>query len=196
MTLATSTLSSAPLWYLTRSTGVIAFVLMTLTFGLGLAATQRALASPAWPRFATQQLHRNVSLLGFVFLLTHIVTTLADTYVHVGWWAWVVPFVSGYRATWVTFGTLAFDVLLVVIVTSLLRDRLPVRLWRIVHWTSYLVWPMAFLHFLKTGTDAAHGRWGLYLALASLAFVGVAATARWLTSNEPRGPIRSVGGLR
>jgi predicted ferric reductase len=196
MTVATSTLSSAPLWYVTRSTGVIAFVLMTVTFALGLAATQRALASPSWPRFATQQLHRNISLLRVVFLLAHIITTRADTVVHVGWWAWIVPFASGYRTAWVGLGTMAFDLLLVVLVTSLLRDRMPLRLWRAVHWTSYLVWPLAFLHFLKTGTDAAHGRWGLYLAVVSLIAVGVAATARWLTPNEPRGPVRSVRGVR
>ena len=63
---AASTFSSSPLWYLTRSTGITAFVLLTLTTVLGIAATQRALASPAWPRFATQQLHRNVSLLAMV----------------------------------------------------------------------------------------------------------------------------------
>jgi predicted ferric reductase len=194
--LAASTLSSAPLWYVTRSTGVIAFVLMTLTFGLGLAATQRALASPAWPRFATQQLHRNISLLAFVFILTHVVTTLADTFVHVGWWSWVVPFASGYHPTWVAMGTIAFDLIVVVIVTSLLRDRLPLRVWRTVHWTSYAIWPLAFIHFLKTGTDAAHGKWGLYLALASAVAVALAGAARWMTSNEPRGPIRSVGGVR
>jgi predicted ferric reductase len=196
MTVATTTLSSAPLWYLTRSTGVVAFVLMTITFALGLAATQRALASPAWPRFATQRLHRNISLLSVLFLLLHVVTTLADTFVHVGWWAWIVPFASGYRPTWVAFGTLAFDLLAVVVVSSLLRDRVPLRLWRAIHWSSYLVWPFAFLHFVKTGTDAAHGRWGLYLAVACLAAVGFAATARWMTSNDPRGPVRSVRGAR
>ena len=194
--LAAGALAKAPLWYVTRSTAVVAFVLMTVTFALGLAATQRAIASPAWPRFATQQLHRNVSLLALLFLVAHIVTTLADSFVHVGWWAWIVPFVSGYRAQWVTLGTLAFDTLVVVIVTSLLRDRLPLRLWRAVHWSSYLIWPLAFVHFIKTGTDAAHGRWGLYLAMICLLVVGVAATARWLTPNEPHGPVRSMGGAR
>ena len=194
--LAAGALAKAPLWYVTRSTAVMAFVLMTVTFALGLAATQRAIASPSWPRFATQQLHRNVSLLALLFLLTHIVTTLADSFVTVGWWSWIVPFVSHYRTTWVGFGTVAFDALVVVIVTSLLRDRLPLRLWRGVHWTSYLIWPLAFVHFIKTGTDAAHGRWGLYLAVMCLLVVGVAATARWLTPNEPRGPVRSMGGVR
>ena len=194
--LAAGALAKAPLWYVTRSTAVIAFVLMTITFALGLAATQRALASPAWPRFATQQLHRNVSLLAFLFMVAHIITTLADSFVNVGWWSWIVPFVSGYRPQWVGLGTLAFDALVIVIVTSLLRDRMPLRLWRAVHWTSYAIWPLAFIHFIKTGTDAAHGRWGLYLAVGCLLVVGVAATARWLTPNQPRGPVRSMGGAR
>ena len=194
--LAAGALAKAPLWYVTRSTAVIAFVLMTVTFALGLAATQRALASPSWPRFATQQLHRNVSLLAFLFMLAHIITTLADSFVKVGWWSWIVPFASGYRPLWVGLGTLAFDALVIVIVTSLLRDRMPLRVWRAVHWTSYAIWPLAFTHFVKTGTDAAHGRWGLYLAVVCLLFVGVAATARWLTPNEPRGPVRSMGGAR
>ena len=194
--LASGALAKAPLWYITRSTAVIAFVLMTVTFALGLAATQRALASPSWPRFATQQLHRNVSLLGLLFLVAHIVSTITDSFVNVGWWAWIVPFASGYRPGSVALGTVAFDALALVIVTSLLRDRLPLRFWRVVHWTSYLIWPLAFLHFIKTGTDASHNRWGLYLALACLVAVGFAATARWLTPNEPRGPVRSVRGVR
>lgn len=191
---AASLFASNPLWYTTRSTAVIAFVLLTLTFGLGLAATKRALASRFWPRFATQELHRNISLLALVFLCVHIVTTLADTYVKVGWWSWIVPGVAGYRPFWVALGTIAFDLVVVLIVTSLLRDRMSVRLWRAVHWTAYAMWPLAFFHFLKTGTDAAHGRWGLYLDVVCLLVLGTAAAARWLTSDEPRGPLRSVRG--
>src|SRR5450759_1429681 len=104
MLAAGSKFSSAPLWYLTRSTAIIAFVLMTVSFALGIAATQRELATPGWPRFATQQLHRNVALLCLVALIVHIVTTLADSYVHVGWPALVVPGLSGYHTLWVAVG--------------------------------------------------------------------------------------------
>lgn len=189
---AASAFSSNPLWYMTRSTGVVAFVLLTLSFALGLAATKRGLASRHWPRFATQALHRNISLLALAFMLVHIVTTLADSYVHVGWWAWVVPFASSYRTVWTACGTLAFDIVVVLIVTSLLRDRMSARLWRAIHWSAYAAWPFAFLHFLKTGTDAAHGRWGIYLDALALVFLGLVAGARWLTSDEPSGPLRSV----
>jgi sulfoxide reductase heme-binding subunit YedZ len=188
---STATFSSSPLWYLTRSTGITAFVLLTVTTVLGVAATQRALASPAWPRFATQQLHRNVSLLAMVVLVVHIVTTLLDSYVDVGWLSMVVPFWSSYRTLGVALGTIAFDLLLLVVVTSLLRLRMSARLWRAVHLSSYAAWPIALLHFLNTGTDAAHGGWGIWLGIACAATVLVAAGLRLATSNVPR-PLASV----
>lgn len=193
MTIAasTATFSSSPLWFITRSTGITAFVLLTVATVLGIAATQRALASPAWPRFATQQLHRNVSLLAMLVLVVHIVTTLLDSYVNVGWLSFVVPFWSSYRTLGVALGTTAFDLLLLVVVTSLLRLRMSARLWRTVHLSSYAAWPMALLHFLNTGTDAAHDRWGIWLGIACAATVVAAAGLRLATSNLP-GPLASV----
>jgi methionine sulfoxide reductase heme-binding subunit len=181
------------LWYLTRSTAVVAFVLMTASFALGIAATKRNLATRWWPRFATQQLHRNFAMIAIIALLVHIVTTLTDSYVHVGWAAFVIPGLSGYRTLWVALGTLAFDIFLLVIVSSLLRDRLPARVWRTIHWAVYAAWPLSFLHFLKTGTDAAHGRWGLWLAFLCLVVVTAASVARFATRREALGPLRSVG---
>jgi predicted ferric reductase len=179
--------SGTALWYFTRATAVTAFVLMTISFALGLASTQRVRESRYWPRFATQHLHRNLAVLSLGFILLHIVSTLADTFVHVGWWSFVVPFVSGYKPFWVALGTLAFDAVVLVIVTSLVRDRLPHRLWRATHWTTYALWPLAFGHFLMTGTDAAHGRWGLYLDLGALALLALATTARWVTRDRASG---------
>ncbi len=178
--------STTPLWYITRSSAIVAFVLLTVAFAGGLAATQRVVASRWWPRFATQDLHRNLSLLAMGFIVIHVVTTLADTFVNVGSWSSVVPFVSDYRSTWVGLGTLALDVLVVVIATSLVRHRLSWRVWRAVHWTTYAAWPLALVHFLKTGTDSAHGRWGLYLGLGCL-LVLVAATAARLLGRESAG---------
>ena len=163
---AAATFSSSPLWFLTRSTGLIAFALLTVATVLGIAATQRALASPSWPRFATQQLHRNVSLLSLVFLVAHIVTTLLDSYVTVGWTSLVIPFLSPYHRLWVGVGTIASDLMLAIVVTSLWRTRVSARVWRAVHYLSYVAWPFALGHYLFNGTDAVNGGWGLYARAA------------------------------
>jgi DMSO/TMAO reductase YedYZ heme-binding membrane subunit len=151
------------------------------------------MASRAWPRFATQTLHRNLSLLAVVFVLAHVVTTLADSYVQISWWSFVLPGTSSYQRWWVALGTVAFDVMAVVVVTSLLRHRLTVRTWRVVHWTSYLLWPLALLHFIGTGTDVAHNGWGLWLGVAALLVVVGGSIVRVLSPNAPR-PVRSVVG--
>lgn len=189
--MAAPTLGEAPLWYLSRSTGIVSFVLITVALCLGIASTQRALASPSWPRFATQNLHRNVSLLGLGFLLVHVVVTILDSYVDIGWLTAFVPGVSGYRALWVSLGTLSFDLIVAVVLTSLVRMRLSARWWRWLHYSVYLAWPMAWLHFLKTGTDAAHGRFGLWIALAAAVLVGAAVGARTTLRDDPA-PVRSV----
>jgi sulfoxide reductase heme-binding subunit YedZ len=189
---ASTPFTSAPLWYLTRSTGVTSFVLLTVTMVLGIASTQRALASPHWPRFATQALHRNVSLLGLGLLLVHIATTVLDSFVNVGWLSVVVPFTSSYKRFGVGLGALALDLLLLTVATSLVRLRLPLRLWRAVHLTAYAMWPVSLLHFLLTGTDAKAGQFGMWLGLGAAGAVGLAAAVRMVTPSTPRGPVASL----
>lgn len=190
--MAAPALGDAPFWYLTRSTGITSFVLLTIAMAFGVAATQRALASPAWPRFATQALHRNVSLLGLAFLLVHIPTTIVDGYVSISWWSVVLPGLSDYRTLWVALGTLAFDAVVLAVVSSLLRLRLSAALWRGLHLTTYAAWPLMLLHFLKTGTDAAHGRFGLWIAYVSLGIVVAAAGVRVLVREQAPEPVRSL----
>jgi predicted ferric reductase len=184
--------STAPLWYTTRSTAVIAYVLLTVVTALGVAATQRAVSSPRWPRFATQALHRNLSFLGLLFVLVHVASSVLDGFVPLTWWALVVPGVSRYHRFGVTLGTLAFDVFLVVIATSLVRTRMSASTWRVVHVMSYAAWPLLLVHFIETGTDARHGGWGLWLAIAGIFLVTAAATLRVLRPDVPDGPVRSL----
>lgn len=187
--MAAPTLDQAPLWYLTRSTGLTAFVLLTLATALGVAATQRGLAHPAWPRFATQRLHRNLSLLALVFLGVHVVTTVLDGFVTISGWSVIVPGASAYRTLWVALGTISFDLILLVTASSLLRLRMSHTAWQRLHLTSYAMWPLAWLHYLKTGTDAAG--LGLTVGIVCAGVIGAAAGFRILTDNSPT-PVASV----
>lgn len=188
------TFSSAPLWYLTRSTGVIAFVLLTASVILGIAATERALASPRWPRWATQDLHRNLSVISILLMLVHALTTIADGFVEVSVLALLVPGASGYDRFAVALGTLALDALLLVAVTSFLRLRMPVRMWRSVHCSAYVAWVLSLAHFLMSGTDVKGAGWGLWLGLACAAAVVPAVAFRLRGRRRDTGPVRSVTG--
>ena len=163
-------------WYLTRSTGSVALVLLTGAVVLGVIDVQR-LSTPRWPRFLVDSLHRNVSLLAMVFLGLHILTSVLDSFASISLTDAVVPFAGSYRPFWLGLGALALDLLLAVTITSMLRQRVGFRSWRAVHWLSYASWPVALLHGLGTGSDVK-STWFLALSLACLAAVLVAALTR------------------
>lgn len=176
--LAAAGAGPSPLWYATRATGAVALVLLTGTVLLGIAGTAR-FATPRWPRMITSGLHRNLSLLVVCFLGVHILTAELDTFAPVGWASVLVPFVSAYRPLWLGLGTLAFDLVLALVITSLLRARLGLRAWRSVHWTAYAAWPVALWHGLGTGTDA---RLPLMLGIDAVCAAAVLAAAGWRLS--------------
>jgi methionine sulfoxide reductase heme-binding subunit len=168
----------SPLWFATRATGVIALVLLTATVLLGVASTAR-FGTPRWPRLLTSGLHRSLSLLSVAFVAAHVLTTVLDSYTPIGWTAVIVPFSSPYRTLWLGLGTVASDLLLAVVITSLLRVRLGHRSWRAVHWLAYASWPVALWHGLGTGTDSKRP-W--LLALDALCVTAVACAIFWRLS--------------
>lgn len=171
-----ATAGPSPLWYLTRGAGAVTLVLLTVSVVLGIF-DQRRWRATGWPRFVLDGLHRNVSLLVVVILAIHIVTAIADSFAPIGLKDAVVPFVSSYRPIWLGLGALAFDLLLAIVVTSLLRQRLGHRAWLSVHWLAYATWPIAVVHGLGTGTDTK-AAWMLALTGACVAAVCVATWIR------------------
>jgi methionine sulfoxide reductase heme-binding subunit len=159
------------LWYANRATGVVLVGLLTLATGIGVVSTART-GSPRWPRFATQALHRNVSLLAMAMLVTHIASAVVDTYVDIRWYDAVVPLVGRYRPVWLGLGAVSFDVLVAVTLTSLVRERLNRRWWRSVHVSAYLAWAIGVVHGIGIGTDTS----SVWAVAVNAASVGVVVT--------------------
>lgn len=147
-----SSTSTRALWYLTRGSGVVSLMLLTTVLVLGVLSSVRW-SRATWPRFASQQLHRNVSMLAVSFVAVHVITAVTDPFAPLRITDAVVPFLSRYRPIWVGLGAVAFDLLVALVVTSLLRSRLGLRRWRALHWFAYACWPVAVLHGLGTGSD-------------------------------------------
>jgi methionine sulfoxide reductase heme-binding subunit len=167
------------LWYLSRGSGLVLLVLMSVVVVLGAAVHLRA-APPNWPRFALVEFHRFLSLLAVALLGLHAVTAIVDPYVTIGWAAGVVPFTSPYRPLWVGLGAVAVDLGAAVLLTSLLRHRLGFRAWKAVHWLAYLAWPAAVAHSLGSGNDLRVG-WVAATVGVCVAAVAMAAGARLFT---------------
>ncbi len=173
-------MSLAALWYLNRATGVVSLLLFTLVAVLGLLLGGRPPAGPAARTFGIG-LHRIAGLLAVSFLVVHVGVAVLDNYVDIGVVSAVVPFTSGWRPMAVGLGTVAFDLTLAIVATSLLRTRLGPRVWK------YAALPLAVLHALAAGTDLGSGllRW---ITLGCAAAVVGAAGWRWSRAKRPEIP--------
>jgi sulfoxide reductase heme-binding subunit YedZ len=180
-------------WFLTRGAGAIALVLLSAGMVLGILDVKR-FSSERWPRFVIDRLHRNVSLLALAVLLVHIVTALADGFAPIAIKDVIIPFGSAYRPLWLGLGSLAFDLLLAVSVTSILHARLGNRAWRAVHWAAYACWPLAIIHGLGTGSDGAQV-WMLALTVACVSAALGAAAWRTATATGVEDRHRTVAML-
>src|SRR5438105_7282872 len=159
-------------WYLTRATGAVALLLLTFAVALGVLGVRRW-RSQRWPRFLVDSLHRNVSLLAMVFLALHILTSVLDSFASISLADAFIPFAGSYRPFWLGLGALAFDLLLAVTITSMLRQRVGFRAWRAIHWLTYASWPVALLHGFGTGSDVKQA----WLLIGSVACLGVVLAA-------------------
>jgi sulfoxide reductase heme-binding subunit YedZ len=164
------------LWYLTRGTGIVALVLVTASVLIGILASLRT-GGTRTPRFVVAGLHRNVSLMTVAFIVVHVATTILDAYAPIRVVDAVVPFISAYRPIWLGLGALAFDLILALIITSLVRVRIGLKTWRGIHWFAYACLPVAVVHALGTGSDASRP-WMLAVAISCGAVVVVAALLR------------------
>jgi methionine sulfoxide reductase heme-binding subunit len=178
--------TSSYLWYTTRATGLVTLVLFTAVVCLGTLVSNRVGGSRIG-RFEFNELHRSLSLVAMAFLAVHIVTTIVDSYVPTGWWSTIIPMTSHYERLNIALGTVAFDLMLCVWVSSLMKTRIANSSWRFIHWFSWLAFVAAVVHSFLAGTDARSGI-GLVVVTACSAAVFIAAIWRYV-----RRPARAAG---
>lgn len=139
-------------WWVSRSSGIVAWGLTALAVLWGLALSTRALGrKPPAPWLL--DLHRFLGALAVVFVGVHLVGLYFDPWASFSVPELLVPMASAWKPGPVAWGVLALYLLLAVEITSLLRSRIPNRLWRGVHLTSYAMYAMATVHLLLAGTD-------------------------------------------
>jgi predicted ferric reductase len=139
-------------WFVSRSSGMVAWALLTLSVCWGLFISTKAVAkasSPAW----LLDLHRYLGGTAVLFTVLHLVGLAADNYVTFGWAETFIPMASSWKSGAVAFGIVGFYLLIAIEGTSLAMKRLPRRLWRAVHHLSLVLYFVATYHAIAAGTD-------------------------------------------
>lgn len=186
---------SQALWYASRGAGVVLLVVLTAALVLGVAVRANWLGERG-QRFVGEAMHRNLALLAVGLLVVHVVTAVVDPFVHIGWLAAVVPGTSPYRTLWIGLGALSLDAFLAVVVTSLLRRRMRRRGWRLVHWLTWVAWPLAFVHSLYAGDDTRLSAVAVVYWACAAAVVGAFAARLWVGGRRAADAPRPLAGLR
>jgi DMSO/TMAO reductase YedYZ heme-binding membrane subunit len=182
--------------------GVFALIGLTASVGVGLVASDRIVMTPGH-RVMAQAVHRAVSFGALAFLVIHIVTEILAQRSHVI--DAFIPFLSPYRTFYIGLGTIASDLILLIVVTSIFRKRFTAHgkawRWRAVHYSSYVAFVFGVLHGLLGGRTAkpyVDWSYGFAIALTALAVV-VRFLAISLRSKDkvgaPPGADRAAGGL-
>ncbi len=134
--------------------GVFALVTLTAAVAAGLVATDRIIMSPGG-RVVSQGVHRALSLAAAGFLASHVLLeVLAHRSRPVDA---VAPFLASGRTLYLGLGTLASDLVLLIMATGVARHRFAAgraATWRAIHVTAYLAWPLAVAHGLLAGRQA------------------------------------------
>lgn len=171
-------------WYLTRASGIVAWLMLTASVLWGVMLSAKDLPGrrrPAW----LLDLHRWLGALTLGFIGLHVTALVADSYVHFGAADVLVPFASSWRPAAVALGIVSGWLLVTVQVTSLAMRRLPRKVWHAIHLSSYATFWLATVHAALAGSDRANLLYQVTGALAILAVAG-ASIYRATHRGQPR----------
>lgn len=143
-------------WYMARSAGVLAYLLLWASVVWGLMVTNKVLDGAVKP-LLTFELHQFLSVLALVFSGFHAFILLGDRYIGFGVGDLLIPFKSPYAPIWVGLGVLSFYLTAGLVVSFYVKKRIGHRVWRWLHYASFLGWVMVTFHGLLSGSDS--GTW-------------------------------------
>lgn len=142
-------------WYVSRASGLIAWALVAASIVWGITLSSRLLRRrgiPAW----LLDLHRYLGLLAFVFTFVHLAGLVADNYVHFGWKEIFIPMTSDWKPGAVTWGVVAFYMVVAIQITSWLMRKMPRRIWHMAHLLAYPLFVVGTVHGFQSGADRAN----------------------------------------
>ncbi len=160
-------------WYIVRSSGFIAYLLLWLSTAWGLAIPSK-IADRFLHGSYTFEFHQFISLLSLGFLALHMVVLLADLYLPYSLAQILVPFLSPYRPLWVGIGVIAFYLTAIVTGTYYLRSQIGMKAFRYIHYTSLIGYLGATAHSFFSGTDSS-------LPIAQFMYAGTFLVVVYLT---------------
>ena len=173
-------------WYVARSSGIVAWVLLGVAVVWGILLATRFLGSkprPAW----VLDLHRWLGGLAVTFTGIHLLGLVLDDYVEFGARELLVPMASTWRPAAVAWGVVSLYVLVAIQATSLAMKHLPRRLWKWIHMSSFGLFFVASIHAGMAGTDVTTWAYRV-VAIVLVPTVAFFSAYRTVSVFDPKAP--------
>ncbi len=181
-------------WYVTRSSAIIAWVLMTAAVVWGILLSTRVMRkidNPSW----LQDLHRYLGGTSLIMVLIHMVSLMLDEYAHFSIEELLVPFSIEPRFAGlpIALGILAFYLMVAVQGSSYLINRIPRKAWKAIHYSSYVALVAVSFHAGFSSSQDVSQLWYKSLAIFLVAIGAGAAIVRILVGNRTSQRSASAG---
>ena len=142
------------MWYITRASGLVAYVLLWLSMVWGLGVASKIFDVLLHGTF-TYDFHQYISLLAIGFTLLHMGVLLFDGYMPYSIFQILVPFISAYRPFWIGIGVIGFYLMALVTVTFYMRTKIGMKAFRTIHVFSLVAYFAITLHSFMSGSDSS-----------------------------------------
>jgi hypothetical protein len=172
-------------WYLSRSSAIVAYILLFINLCLGVGLNIRYL-DKVLKRLPALDLHQFTGILAVGFIFLHIFSILGDSYFNFGLKGLLVPGASPYRPTWDSLGVIGFYALMVTTISCFIRKFIGKTTWRVIHYTSLVIFFVVLIHGIGSGTDTATP-WTEWLYLSTGTVLVFLYLVRFLGSRSDRG---------
>jgi predicted ferric reductase len=178
-------------WLASRSFGVVAIVLISLSVGLGLALSGKLLRGRGMPA-RVKTLHEALAVSGLIAILLHGLLLLGDPYLHPGVAGIALPFALASQPVWTALGIIGGWLAAIVTLSFYVRRWIGVAVWRWLHRWTLAVYALGIAHTLGSGTDA-RSTWLLAILGVTAVPIVFAGVHRALPRPRPRPDVSPRG---
>lgn len=164
-------------WYLSRISGITAFILLTFVVAFGLIQTSKSLLRFRVMTVITAlETHRTLAWAGLFAVVIHFSTLLFDDVLRLTLKEALLPFqvVRDFKTAQdfnfmipISLGIFGFYTIVLLIVTSEFRGKITsMKTWRTIHYASFVGYLLFLIHGFVTGSDTQEP-WMLVLYFGS-----------------------------
>lgn len=140
-------------WLTVRTSGIVAYLLLSASTVLGLLTSSRILTRWLQPP-VTLELHRIFSFLSLAALGVHGGALLLDQVEPFTIPQVMAPFMSSYRPVAVAMGILSGYLSAVLTFSFYVRAQIKPKIWRALHFSAFAAFALATVHGVMAGSDS------------------------------------------